>query len=143
MREALRRAERARRQAEEVSRQLAGQEDDTRRIREHVGRLADRLGDAHSRLQLLRSRVRQTEARRAIGSVLQRSQSVDLYAEFERLGERVELRAAEESAYTELGDELSGADLRHRLDRVEIEDAVEAKLAALEGRVDAETRDPS
>ncbi|MEM8934454.1 MAG: PspA/IM30 family protein [Acidobacteriota bacterium] len=130
-REALRRAERARRQADELADQLATQEDDTRRVREHVARLSDRLGDAHGRLQLLRSRLRQTAARRAMGQVLRHTEQVDLYAEFDRLGERVELTAAEEVAYTEIGDDLSGASLRHRLETAELDDLVDARLDAL------------
>ena len=130
-REALRRAERSRRQADELAAELAAQEDDTRRVREHVARLHDRLGDAHGRLQLLRSRLRQTAARRAMSRVLARSEHIDLYAEFERLGERVELSAAEEVAYTELGDDLSGTELRRRLDAADLDDAVEARLDAM------------
>lgn len=134
-REALRRGEESRRLAEEVAEQLTGQERDTARIRESVERLERRLGHANARLHLLRSRMRQTEARIALGGVLQEAGSVDLYAELERLGERVELRAEEEAAYLEIDDQLSGADLRHRLRAAEIDEVVDVQFEELHREV--------
>jgi phage shock protein A len=130
-REALRQAEVAARQAAELARQLAEQEHDTARVRESVTRLRNRMRRAAARLQLLRARLRQTEARRACGRVLAGVESADLYGEFERLGERVELAAAGEAAYLEIDDELSGEGLRHRLAEAELDEAVEDGLARL------------
>jgi phage shock protein A len=131
VREPLRRAELAARQASRLEEQLAEQQRDTSQIRLSVARMHDQLGDARSRLQLLQARMRQGEARRAIGRVMRGVESADLYGEFERLGERVEMRAAAEAAYLELGDELAGDDLRRRCADAEVDYAVEARLARL------------
>ncbi|MDA8018144.1 MAG: PspA/IM30 family protein [Thermoanaerobaculia bacterium] len=130
-REALRQAEQARRYGDELARQLAEQEEDTARIRNTVSRLKNRVVRSKTRLQLLRSRIRQSEARRACGTVLRGVESADLYGEFERLGEKVELAAADEEAFLELDGELSGDSLRSRLEDAEIDDAVEERLGAL------------
>ncbi|MEM6794359.1 MAG: PspA/IM30 family protein [Acidobacteriota bacterium] len=139
-REALRRAEQARRQADEVARQLTEQEADTTRIRSYVEKLQDRFGEARSKLQMLRARTQQTQARAAIGKVLQGSERVDLHAEFERLGEKIELHAAEEGAYLEIDDQLSGQDLRRRLDQADLEDSVESRLESLRLEIRGEER---
>ncbi len=138
-REALRRAELAERQAERLGEQLAAQEHDTSQIRLSVTRMQDQLGDARSRLQLLQARMRQGEARRAISKLMRGVESANLYGEFERLGERVEMRAAAESAYLALDDEISGADLRRRCERAAVDEAVEARLARLRAEAGDET----
>lgn len=130
-REALRRSETALRQAEELDRQLMDQEHDTAQIRSQVQRLQDRLRHATTRLHLLRARLRQTQARRAMGQVLRGVEHTDAYGEFQRLGERVELMAAEESVYLELRDDLSGAEAEHRFAAAEIDDAVEERFEQL------------
>lgn len=135
--EAVRQCELAGQQAERLEEQLADQERDTEQIRDSISRLQEQLREARSRLQVLHARLRQGEARRAIGKVLRGAESADLYGEFERLGECVELRAAEENAYLRLGDELSGRDLRRRRDAGEVDDAVERRIAELK----AETGD--
>ncbi|MEM9555778.1 MAG: PspA/IM30 family protein [Acidobacteriota bacterium] len=140
-REALRRCAESRRLAAEVEEQLTTQERDTARIRTSVERLQRRLGTANARLQLLRARVRQTEARVAIGRVLQRVDGADLYGEFERLGERVELRAEEEAAYLEIDEQISGADLRHRLDEAEIDEIVDVEFEELRRELAAGSAD--
>lgn len=134
-REALRRSEQARRHGDELARQLAEQEEDTARIRKTVGRLKSRVTRSKARLQLLQSRMRQTEARRACSTVLRGVESADLYGEFERLGEKVELAAASEEAYLEIDDDLSGDALRTRLEEAEVDEAVEEQLAALRGEL--------
>lgn len=130
-REALRRSEQAQRLGDELASQLAGQEEDTVRIRKTVGRLKSRVVRSRARLQLLQSRIRQTEARRACSTVLRGVETSDLYGEFERLGEKVELAAAGEEAYLEIDDELSGDALRARLEEAEVDDVVEERFAAL------------
>lgn len=139
-REALRRQELARRESEQLADRLAEQERDTAQVRDSVKRMRDQIADARSRLHLLQARLRQRDARRAIGKVLEGAASCDLYAEFERLGERVEREAAEENAYLRLDDELRGNDLRRRFEAAAVDDAVEARLAAL--RAAAEPPDP-
>lgn len=130
-RDALRKAEHAQRHGAELARQLAEQTHDTARIGETVSRLDARLRRAGARLSLLRARLRQTEARRACGRVLAGVERADLYGEFERLGERVELASATEEAYLEIDGELSGESLRHRLEGAEVDEAVEERLAHL------------
>ena len=131
VKEMVRRAEVAARQVEQLEAQLAEQQRETAQIRLSVTRMNDRIGDARSRLQILQARLRQAEARKAIGKVMRGVESSNLYSEFDRLGERVELRAATESAYLHLEDELSGDDLRRQCERAEIDDAVEDRLRAL------------
>lgn len=130
-REPLRRAELATRQAERLDERLAEQQRDTSQIRLSVARMHDQIGDARSRLQLLQARMRQGEARRAIGKVMRGVESANLYGEFERLGDRVEMRAATDAAYLQLGDELAGDDLRRRCAEAEVDDAVDARLEQL------------
>ncbi len=135
-REAMRRAEVASRQAGGLAEQLAAQERDTAQLRESVSRLNEQLQDGRTRLQILQARIRQGEARRAMGKVVESAGATNLCGEFERLGERVELRAAEENAYLRLDDELSGRDFARRAENAAIDDAVEARLEQL--RAEAE-----
>ena len=135
-REALRRAERAERQAGRLREQLAGQSRDTEAIRESVTRMNDQLERARERLHLLHARMRQSEARRSMGKVMRGVEGADLHGEFERLGERVERRAAEEAAYLRLGDEMSGDDLKRRFEAAEVDDAVDERLARLRERLE-------
>ena len=134
-REALRRAEIAERQARRLADELAAQEDDTAQIRESINRMHEQLRHSRSRLQVLHARLRQGEARRAMGKVMRGAETANLYGEFERLGERVELQAAEQNAYLRLGDELSGDDFRRRLENDEVDDSVEKRLARLRAEV--------
>lgn len=133
-RSALANSEKASRQAKALSRQLEAQQEDTEAIRRSVVRLHEQIESARSRLQLLQAKMRQGEARRAMGQAMRGVQAVHMMSEFDRLGERVELRAAEESAYLDLDDELSGADVRRRFEKQAMDDAVEDRLAALQRR---------
>lgn len=142
-REAMRRAETAARQASRLGEQLAAQEDDSARIRDSVTRMHEQVQEARQRLQVLQARMRQGEARRAMGKVLQGVESVNLYAEFERIGERVEERAAAEDAYLRLDAELSGADLRRRRDAAAIDEAVDERLSRLRKDLAASPDDPA
>ena len=134
-REYLDRAERARRQASDLERQLEVQAEDTARVRRSVKRLHERLDEARAKHQLLLAKMRQGEARRAMGKALQGAQHAGLSTEFDRLSERVELQAEEDCAYLDLDDELSGDDLRRRRDNEAVDDAVEDRLAALRAEV--------
>ncbi len=138
-REALRQGELADRQAQNLAEQLAAQESDTVQIRESVTRLHEQLRHGRSRLQVLQARLRQGEARRAMGKVMHGVEKSNLGGELERLGERVELWAAEEGAYLKLDDELSGNDLRRRREADAVDDAVDDRLARLRAEINSET----
>ena len=140
-REALRRAEKSERQAERLRTQLTEQRRDTEQIRDSVRRLDDQLEGARQRLQLLHARMRQSEARRSMGKVLRGMETTNLNGEFERLGERVERRAAEEAAYLRFGAELSGEDLERRCEAAEVDEAVEERLARLRSSLGGEAPD--
>ena len=135
-REALRRGEGARRQVARLGEELASQENDTREVREQVELLHQRLTDARSRHQVLVARLRQTEARRAASKALRGVEKVNLYGEFQRLGERVDRQAAEERAYLRLDDQLSGAEVRRRFEASALDDTVEDRLEALRRELD-------
>ncbi len=137
-REAMRRAEMATRQADRLAEQLAAQERDTERIRESVTRLNEQLEDGRSRLQVLQARIRQGEARRAIGKVMQGAEASNLQGEFDRLGERVEMWSAEQDAYLRLDDELSGRDFARRAESAAVDDAVDARLEQLRAELEAD-----
>lgn len=137
-REALLHVEGAERQAEKLRAQLADQRGDTEQIRESVTRLHDQMRCARQRLHVLHARMRQSEARRAMGKVIQSVESTNLYGEFDRLGERVELRAAEESAYLRLGSELSGDDVKRRFEAEAVSGAVDDRLARLRASLGSE-----
>lgn len=130
-RTALRRAEQAARQAQRLRRQLEAQSRDTEEVRQSVTLLHERLEHARSRLQLTQARLRQKQARQAAGRVMKSVSKANLYAEFERLEERVEVAAAEERAYLQLDDTLSHRDVRRRFEDQSIEDSVEDGLAVL------------
>ncbi len=130
-RSALEQAERAAQLGQQLGEQLAAQEQDTEQIRAAVGRLHEQIEGARSRLQLLQAKMRQGEARRAMGKAMRGVQAIHMMSEFDRLGERVELQAAEESAYLNLDDALSGADIKRRFGRQAMDDAVEERLARL------------
>lgn len=134
-RAALRRAEEADRQIQRLREQLAAQSRDTQEVREAVARHHERLGHARSRLQITQARMRQSEARKAAGQVMRGVEKADLYAEFDRLEDRVERRAAEERAYLNLDQSLSGDDLKRRFETTAIDDAVEAELEALKQQI--------
>ena len=136
-REAMRRAELATRQADRLADQLAAQEQDTAQIRESVARLNEQLHDGRSRLQILQARIRQGEARRAMGKVLRGAEATNLHGEFERLGERVETSAAEENAYLRLDDELTGRDFTRRVENDAVADAVDSRLEQLRAELEA------
>lgn len=143
-RHALKRSENAARQVQELRRQLALQQKDTEDIRGSVTRLHEQIEGARSRLQLLQAKMRQGEARRAMGQAMRGVQKVHLMSEFDRLGERVELRAAEETAYMNLDDALTGADVRRRFERQAVDDAVEERLAKLRRDLeDSASADPT
>jgi phage shock protein A len=101
-----------------------------------VANLNDRLGNARDRLQLLQARMRQTEARRAMGKVMKSVDRTNLYGEFERLGERVERGAAEEAAYLKLDAEITGADVKRRFESEAMDEAAEERLARLRAELD-------
>ncbi len=140
-REAMRRAEQATRQADRLAEQLAAQEHDTAQIRESVTRMNEQLQSGRSRLQILQARIRQGEARRAIGKVLKGAEASNLNGEFERLGERVELWAAEENAYSRLDDEITGRDFARRTECAAVEEAVEERLDRLRSELDEKAGD--
>lgn len=130
-REAMRRAETGERQVARLTEQLRAQEHDTTEIRESVREMHDRLRTARERLAILQAKMRQSEARRAIGKVSMGVARANLYNEFDRLGERVEQRAAEEGAYLRLDRELRGEDVRRRFEADAVDDAVAERLAKL------------
>ncbi len=139
-REAVRRAELATRQADRLAEQLVAQERDTAQIRESVAHMNEQLQDGRSRLQILQARIRRGEARRAMGKVMKGADASNLNGEFERLGERVELWAAEENAYLRLDDEITGRDFARRAESAAVDEAVEARLERLRSEIE-EQRD--
>ena len=135
-RSALRRSAEAERLGSRLREQLETQVRDTAEVRESLALLHERLGDARGRLQLTQARMRQNEARKAAGSVMRGVQKANLYAEFDRLEERVERQAAEDRAYLALDDSLSGGDLRRRCENAAIDETVEDRLDDLRRDLD-------
>ena len=135
-REAMRRAELATRQADRLAERLAAQEQDTEQVRASVARLNEQLQDGRSRLQILQARIRQGEARRAIGKVMKGAEACNLQGEFDRLGERVEMWSAEQDAYLRLDDELSGRDFARRAEKAAVDDAVDSRLERLRAEIE-------
>ena len=101
----------------------------------------DQLEGARERLHILQARMRQSEARRAMGKVMRGVESTNLYGEFERIGERVERRAAEEAAYLRLGAEVSGDDLKRHFEAAAIDDAADERLQRLKASLEDEAAD--
>ena len=130
-REALQRVERAERQRDRLKKQLEVQAAETTEVRESVARMNERIGEARARLQLLQAQLRQGEARRAINRVVNGAQKSNLYGEFERMSERVEEQTFAERAYLKLDDDLTGNDLRRRVEESAVEDAVESRFEEL------------
>lgn len=130
-RDYLERSQQARQRADELDHQLEEQARDTARVRQSVQQLHERLDDARARHQLLLAKMRQGEARRAMGQAIRGVESAGLGNEFERLAERVEVQASEDCAYLELDDQLSGNDLRRRNRNEAVADAVEDRMTAL------------
>ena len=130
-REALERAERAERQRDRLQKQLDEQAAETEEVRESVARMNQKIGEAKARLQLLQARLRQGEARRSINRVMDGVRANNLYGEFDRMSERVEEQTAAERAYSRLDDELSGDDLRRRMEDSAVEDAVDERMEKL------------
>jgi|KBSSwiStaDraftv2_1062776.scaffolds.fasta_scaffold00004_364 phage shock protein A len=130
-RECFKRAERAERQRDKLRQQLDSQAKDTEEIRQSVAELSDRVGQAKARLQILQAKLRQGEARRAINNVMSGVSEGNLYGEFERLGERVEEMAACERAYGRIDDQITGADLKRRVDEAAVNDAAEKRIDEL------------
>ena len=130
-RQALERVERAERQCQRFKEQLDSQTRETVEVRESIAVMNERVGSSKSRLQLLQAQMRQGEARRAVNKVMRKVETQNLSMEFERLAERVEEDTAVERAYSRLDDELSGDDLRRRVEQSAVDDAVEHRLANL------------
>jgi phage shock protein A len=139
-REAMRRCEEAERQATRLRDQLADQEKDTAEIRDSVRLMKDSLSSARERLQILQARMRQTEARQSMNKVMRGVESANLYGEFDRLGERVERRAAEEAAYLRLDAEMSGEDVKRRFEQEAVDDAVKGRLARMRAKLKKEEK---
>ncbi len=135
-REAMRRAELATRQADRLAERLAAQEQDTEQVRASVSRLNEQLQDGRARLQILQARIRQGEARRAIGKVMKGAEACNLQGEFDRLGERVEMWSAEQDAYLRLDDELNGRDFARRVEKASVDDAVDSRLEQLRAEIE-------
>ncbi len=135
-REALQRVERAQRQRDRLKKQLDVQAAETTDIRGSVARMNERIGEARARLQLLQAQLRQGEARRAINKVVSGVQKSNLYGEFERMSERVEEQTFAERAYLKLDDELTGDDLRRRVEESAVEDAVESRFEKLREKME-------
>ena len=127
-RAALRKSAEAETMAAGLREQLNAQSRDTAEVRESLTRLHERLGDARGRLQITQARMRQSEARKAAGSVMRGVERANLYAEFERLEQRVERQASEDRAYIALDDALNGNDLRRRCEAAAIDEQVEDQL---------------
>jgi len=130
-RAALRQAEVAERQRAKLEEQLANQSAEIAEVRESVARMQDRCIEARSRLELVQARMRQLEARRAAGKVLGLVDAHGLHSEFDRISARVEEASATERNYRKLDDQLTGGDLRRRLEEDAVADAVEERLAQL------------
>ncbi len=139
-REALERAERAERQRDRLQKQLDEQAAETQEIRESVARMNQKIGEARARLQLLQARLRQGEARRSINRVMDGVRANNLYGEFDRMSERVEEQTAAERAYSRLDDELSGDDLRRRMEDSAVENAVDERLEKLKSSMEEEVK---
>jgi len=114
-----------------LAEQLARQSQETEEVRQSVARMAERVEQAKSRLQVVQAQLRQAEARRAIGDVLATAGSLNLHGEFDRISGRIEEDAATERNYQRIDDELSGEDLRRRFEADAVSDAVEERLAKL------------
>lgn len=140
-RNALERSEKASRLEEQLRQQLETQQADTEKIRSSVARLHEQIEGARSRLQLLQAKMRQGEARRAMGKAMRGVQTANLMSEFDRLGQRVEVQAAEEMAYLDLDDELSGKDVERRFESQAVDDAVEERMARLRRDLSADSAD--
>ena len=139
-REALQRVERAERQRDRLKKQLEEQASETTEVREAVACMNERIGEARARLQLLQAQLRQGEARRAVNQVITGVQRSNLYGEFERMSERVEEQTSAERAYLKLDDELSGNDLRRRVEQSAVEDAVKGRMDKLRQEMSEEEK---
>lgn len=140
-REALERAERCERQAARLKEQLSHQASETLEVRESVAGMQRKLSEARQRLQVVQAQIRSAEARRAVSKVMRRVDHSSLGAEFDRVSLRAETEAASERAYQRLDAELSGDDLKRRLENTEVDDAVDDRLAALRREMDGEADD--
>ena len=63
--------------------------------------------------------------------VVNGAQKSNLYGEFERISEWVEEQTFAERAYLKLDDDLTGNDLRRRVEESAVEDAVESRFEKL------------
>jgi phage shock protein A len=133
--------ERAERQRDRLKKQLEEQSKETEEVRESVARMNERIGQARARLQLLQAQLRQKEARRAVNQVMYGVRKSNLYGEFERISERVEEQTAAERAYLKLDEQLTGDDLRRRVENAAVEDAVDERLEKLRHSVDEKKKD--
>jgi len=132
-REALKRVEKAERQRDRLAQQLEKQSKETEEVRQSVARMQERVEQAKGRLQLVQAQLRQLEARRAIGDVLATAGSLNLHGVFDRLSARIEEDAATERNYQRLDDQLSGEDVRRKIEADAVADAVEERLAKMKG----------
>lgn len=130
-RAALERAEGAERQLTRLRESLATQQQDTAQIRDTVERWCEQVEEARGRHELLQARLRQSEARRSMGTLIQGVAAQNLQGEFERLGDRVERRCAVQNAYFRLDAEMRGDDLKRRFEDVAIREAVDERLERL------------
>lgn len=140
-REALTRSERQARLATELEEQLAQQRKDTEQIRRGVERLHNQVEAARSRHRVLLAKMRQGEARRAMGQVMHGVAATHLQGEFDRLGEKLETHAATDAAYLEIHDDLTGEGLMRRYENDAVDEAVDDRLAALKATRSTPTAD--
>lgn len=111
------------RAAETLAEQLLQSEESTRRLRNQLETLRNRLGDAKRSLNSLIARQRAAEARRRFVKTLgQFNADVAAFRRFEELSQRVEQSEAEADAH----EELCGVDFDEPSNAREIEAALQA-----------------
>jgi phage shock protein A len=131
-REALRRADGEDRRASRLREQHAKQEADTRRLREAIRDLAEKIDEARQRKNLLVARLRRASAQTEIHATMRGLSESSAFDMFERMDDRVCAAEAEAEAYLELEDDLDPSRAARRdAENAERDQRVEDRLRDL------------
>jgi phage shock protein A len=124
--------------ADNLEKEHAKQQTETRRLQDAVRDLEDKIRQAKQKQTLLSARLVRAESSTRIQEALNRTESSSAFAQFARLEQRVERAEALSEAYDRLeGKDPEAADLEREFAEQARQEKVQAELAALQADVKA------
>jgi len=134
---------RATERADELTKEYEKQQEQTRKLRDAVRNLEDKIRQARQRRTLLLARMARADSTRRINSALDRAQGTSAFAEFHRMETRVDRAEALAEAYDRLdGRDPDAEELKRQFDEQHRSENLRKELESLrqQGPVDAQAK---